>query len=78
MTASEILEKKVHLQGVKLQEHNYDSRFTFLEIKGQNDVPFKMFYYIVDSEDDNVYYGSYQIPDVVNVERIRRGLETSI
>lgn len=79
MTASEILQEKVNLaNGLKVEEHPYDSRFTFLEIKDTNDIPLKMFYYIVDGDDNEVYYGSYSIPDGVNVERIKRGLELSV
>lgn len=75
MTATEILQSKVLLQDVEVVERPYDDRFTLLELKGQNGAPFNLFYYIVDGTNNNIYYGSPQLPDGVNVERIKRGLE---
>lgn len=58
----------------------FDDRFVAVEIyrNGERRVRYREFYFIVDTKEDKVYYGDYDLPDGVNVERIKRGIEQAI
>lgn len=52
-----------------------DERFHAVELSTLEKVPFRMFYYIVDLQDEKVFYGDYSIPDSVTIKRILTGVE---
>lgn len=54
-----------------------DERFHAVEIVTSENIPFKMFYYIVDMVDGKVFYGDYTVPDGVTTRRILNGIEAS-
>lgn len=79
MTAKSIIQKNIYLpQPVVLEERPFDDTYSIVELKTDEGTLFKMFYYVVNLETENIYYGGYENPDIVNIERIKRGHEKPI
>lgn len=43
-----------------------------------SEVTFKQFFYLVNVDTHQVFYGDYSLPDKVNIARIERGQEKAI
>ena len=78
-TAKELLTNEVSLSDdLVYKERELDERFTAIEIYSSEDTRFNLFYYVVDQEDEKVFYGDFKLPDGVVIERIKRGIEPTV
>lgn len=79
MNSIEILKNIVFIpENMVLIENKYNDQYSTVELQTKDGVPFKMFYYIVNTITHRVYYGGYEVPTSVTVERIIRGYETAL
>lgn len=79
--ALEIIEKKGLLASDKFKysPRPLNKQFTGVEIYSLDDkVLFNLFFYIVDEETEEIYYGDFNLPDSVNLARIVRGFEVPV
>lgn len=79
MTAIEILHTLLYIpHQLVLTERPYSEQFTIVEISTDKGIPFKMYYYIVDTINEKAYYGGYEVPEGVTIALIERGIEPHI
>jgi len=60
------------------KETELNDTFSMVEIFSHEGTSFREWYYLVDADNNKVYYGDPKVPSGVTLERIRHGAERAV